>query len=136
MLRIQVITIIASILFLFAVSRLIIKGRLREEYAIIWISFTGILVAFSLWQKGLRLMSNLFGVDIPANLVFTISIFICLVYLLHLSVIASKLQKQNKLMAQEMALLKMEMSALKKSVLSRASEQWPEEEIIKILKNE
>ena len=114
MLRIQIITIIASVLFLCLVFRMVVKGRLREEYSIIWLLFTGILVTFSFWEKGLLLVSNLFGVYLPANLVFTISIFIALVYLLHLSVVASKLQKQNKLLAQEMALMKNEMEELKK----------------------
>ncbi len=114
--RIQIITIITSILFLGFVSRLIIKGRLREEYSIVWLLATSILVAFAFWEKGLRLFSDWFGVDVPANLVFTVSIFIALVYLLHLSVVSSKLQKQNKLMAQEIALLKIEMDELKKEV--------------------
>ena len=113
MLRIQIITILASLAFLFLVFRLVVKGRLREEYSIIWLLFTGILVIFSFWEKGLLLVSNLFGIYLPANLVFTISIFIALVYLLHLSVVASKLQKQNKLLAQEMAIMKNEMEKLK-----------------------
>ena len=113
MLRIQIITILASLAFLFLVFRLVVKGRLREEYSIIWLLFTGILVVFSFWEKGLLLVSNLFGIYLPANLVFTISIFIALVYLLHLSVVASKLQKQNKLLAQEMAIMKNEMEKLK-----------------------
>ena len=111
--RIQIITIITSILFLALVSRLVVKGRLREEYSIAWLIFTAILVTFSFWDDGLRVLSNLFGVFIPANLVFTISIFVALVYLLHLSVVASKLQKQNKTMAQEMALMRIEMDEIK-----------------------
>jgi len=119
--RIQVITIIISILFLGLVSRLIVKGRLREEYSIIWFLFTCILVGFSFWDKGLTMLSNLFGVSIPANLIFTISIFIALVYLLHLSVVSSKLQKQNKQMAQQIALLKTELDEMKND--SRADKQ-------------
>jgi len=113
MLRIQIIIIIASVAFLFLVFRMVIKGRLREEYSIIWLLFTGILVVFSFWEKGLLLVTNLVGIYLPTNLVFTTSIFIALVYLLHLSVVASKLQKQNKLLAQEMALMKIEMEKLK-----------------------
>jgi hypothetical protein len=111
--RIQLITIIISVLFLGLVSRLVVKGRLREEYSIVWLLFTAILVAFSFWENGLRLFSDAFGVSIPANLVFTISIFVALVYLLHLSVVASKLQKQNKTMAQEMAMMRIELDEMK-----------------------
>jgi hypothetical protein len=106
MARIQIITIIISLLFLFYIARLIVKGKLREEYAIVWCVCTLILVVFSFWRKGLDVMSKLFGVFEPPNLVFTACIFAVLVYLLHLSVVASKLYNQNKQMAQDIALLK------------------------------
>lgn len=111
--RIQIITIIVSILFLLYIARLIIKGKLREEYAIVWLVCTIILVIFSFWRKGLDIMSELFGVIVPANLIFTACIFAILVYLLHLSVVSSKLHRQNKQLAQELALLKEELNKLK-----------------------
>ncbi|MCC8424695.1 DUF2304 domain-containing protein [Mucilaginibacter sp. UR6-11] len=106
MARIQIITIITSLLFLFYISKLIIKGRLREEYSIVWCVCTLILVIFSFWRSGLEVMSKLFGVYEAPNLVFTACIFAILIYLLHLSVVASKLHKQNKQLAQDIALLK------------------------------
>lgn len=106
MARIQIIAISISLLFLLYISRLIIKGRLREEYSIVWIFSTIILVAFSFWRNGLEILSQLFGVYAAPNLVFTGAIFIILVYLLHISVVISKLQQQNKALAQELALAK------------------------------
>src|SRR3569833_722208 len=108
MLRIQVITIIANILFILYISRLIIKGKLREEYAIVWIICTVFLMVFSFWTDGLELLRKATGVVVAANLVFTGFIFAILIYLLHLSVVASKLYNDNKKQAQEIALLKEE----------------------------
>ncbi|WP_295654742.1 DUF2304 domain-containing protein [uncultured Mucilaginibacter sp.] len=106
MARIQLITIILDILFIAYISRLIIKGKLREEYAIIWCLCTLVLVVFSFWRKGLGVMANLFGVFEPPNLVFTAFIFAILIYLLHLSVVVSKLQNNIRNLSQEIALLK------------------------------
>jgi hypothetical protein len=106
MARIQIITIIVSLLFLLSIARLIIKGKLREEYSIVWCICTLILVVFSFWRNGLNVFSKIFGVFEPPNLVFTACIFAILVYLLHLSVVSSKLHEQNKKMAQDIALLK------------------------------
>jgi hypothetical protein len=106
MARVQIIAIAASILFLLFIGRLIVKGKLREEYAIIWIVCSVILIAFSFWRDGLRVMSRLVGIDAPPNLVFTGAIFAILIYLLHLSIVVSKLQEQNKTLAQDIALLK------------------------------
>lgn len=104
--KIQIISIAVSILFLSYIGYLIVKGRLREEYSIIWIVCTVVLVIFSFWRKGLDVFAELLGVKAPPNIVFTAAIFASLIYLLHLSVVVSKLQKQNKTMAQEIALLK------------------------------
>lgn len=104
--RIQIITIIVNLLFILYIARLIIKGKLREEYAIVWMICTVFLVIFSFWPEGLELLSRLTGVVLASNLVFTGFIFAILVYLLHLSVVASKLHNNNKKLAQEISLLK------------------------------
>ena len=106
MAKIQIITIIANILFVLYISRLIIKGRLREEYAIVWVICTAVLMLFSFWRNGLEVMARLTGVYEAPNLVFTGFIFAILIYLLLLSVVASKLHNDYKKLAQELSLLK------------------------------
>lgn len=106
--RIQIIAITVSVLFLLYISRLIIKEKLREEYAIFWVFSTMILIIFSFWREGLDVVSGLMGVSSPPNIVFTIAIFAILIYLLHLSVVVSQLHNKTRKMAQEMALLKTE----------------------------
>lgn len=106
MAKIQIITIVANILFVLYISRLIIKGKLREEYAIVWVICTAVLMLFSFWRNGLEVMARLTGVYEAPNLVFTGFIFAILIYLLHLSVVASKLHNANKKLTQEVSLLK------------------------------
>ena len=108
MAKIQIITIVANILFIYYISRLIIKGKLREEYAIVWVVCTLFLMVFAFWRNGLEVMARLTGVYEAPNLVFTGFIFAILIYLLHLSVVASKLYNDNKKLAQEISLLKEE----------------------------
>jgi hypothetical protein len=104
--RVQIIAIIASLLFIAFIARLIVRGKLREEYAIIWIICSVFLIVFALWREGLDLVSKMLGFELPSNLIFTGAIFAMLIYLLHLSVVVSKLQEQNKTLAQDIALLK------------------------------
>lgn len=117
MARIQIIVIIINILFLLYISRLIIRGKLREEYAIVWIVCTLFLIVFSFWRKGLDIVAKLFGVFEAPNLVFTAFIFVILIYLLHLSVVNSKLQNNLKKLTQEMSILKQSIEAEKKKNL-------------------
>ena len=114
--KIQIMTLLASHLFTFYVSRLIIKGKLREEYAIFWFISTLILIIFSFWRSGLEIVATLLGVYAAPNLVFTAAIFAIFIYILHLSVVISKLHSNNKTLTQEMALLKNEMAELKKMI--------------------
>lgn len=109
MAKIQIIAITTSLLFLLYIIRLILKGKLREEYSIVWIVCTMVLIGFSFWRNGLEVMAHLLGVYEAPNLVFTGAIFAIFIYLLHLSVVVSKLHNQNKQLAQDMALLKEKM---------------------------
>lgn len=106
--RIQLIAIAVSLGFLFYISRLIVKGKLREEYAFVWIFCTAILIVFSLWREGLDVVSRFIGIYDPPNMVFTGAIFAILIYLLHLSITVSMLTRQNKTLAQEIALMRQE----------------------------
>ena len=104
--KIQIIAITVSLLFLLYIIRLIIKGKLREEYSIVWIVCTIVLIVFSFWRNGLEILASTLGVYEAPNLIFTGAIFAILIYLLHLSIVVSKLHSQNKQLAQEIALLK------------------------------
>ena len=81
MAKIQIIVICTNLIFLAFIARLIIKAKLREEYAIVWLLITVLLALFSFWRKGLDVVSKLFGVYEPANFVFTGFIFFILIYL-------------------------------------------------------
>jgi len=112
--RIQIISIIVSLGFLLSIGRLVAKGRLRAEYSVIWIILSLILVLFSFWRSGLEFFAKLLGVYYGINLAFAVAIFAIFIYLLHLSIVASKLYEQNKALAQEMALLKEKLNERKK----------------------
>ena len=104
--KIHVIIIVVSICFLIYIGYLIVKGKLREEYAIFWILSSLILIIFTFWKEGLEIISKMLGVYSAPNLIFTGAIYGIFIYLLHLSVVVSKLHDKNKKLAQEIALLK------------------------------
>jgi hypothetical protein len=104
MIRVQILSILTSLVFLGFIARFIVRGKLREEYAIIWVICTILLIFFSFWREGLEKAAHMFGVFEAPNLVFTAAIFAILIYLLHLSMVVSRLHEQNKKMAQHIAL--------------------------------
>ena len=104
--KIQVISIIGALFFMFFIFRLITRGKLREEYAIIWIICTLILIMFSIWRDGLDIIAKFLGVYYAPALVFLAAIFAIIIFLVHLSVVNSKQQRQIKDLTQIIALLK------------------------------
>ena len=108
---IQIISLLGASFFLIFIFRLIVRGRLREEYSILWIACTLVLIIFSIWRRGLEQISLALGVFYPPSLVFLAAIFAILVFLVPLSVVVSRLQNQIKVLTQEVALLKNELNS-------------------------
>lgn len=105
-LTIQIISLLLAFLVLFFIGRLIVRGKLREEYAIVWIGSTLILIFFAVWRRGLEKIAVALGVFYPPSLVFLAAIFAILLFLIHLSMVVSRLQNQVKTLTQEIAFLK------------------------------
>ncbi|MVM32219.1 DUF2304 family protein [Spirosoma sp. HMF4905] len=113
---IQIISLLGAAIFMIMIFRLIVQGRLREEYSIIWILCTVILIVFAIWRKGLEQISLLLGVYYPPSLIFLAAIFAIITFLVHLSVVNSKLQNQIKNLSHEMAMMKKELSDIRASI--------------------
>lgn len=107
---IQIFSLLGAIIFLLFIARLIVKGRLREEYSFIWIACTIILVVFSIWRTGLTEISLFLGVFYPPSLIFLVGLFAIIGFLVHLSVVISKLQQSIKDLTHEVSFLKKELN--------------------------
>jgi hypothetical protein len=104
--KIQILSIIGTLMFMYFIVRQIIRGKLREEYSIIWFACTIIFLIFSFWRKGLEQISATLGVFYPPSLLFLIAIGAIFIFLVHLSIVNSKLQSQIKDLSHEVAFLK------------------------------
>ena len=104
--KIQIVSIVVSLSFLFLIARLIVRGKIREEYSIVWLCLTMLLLVFSIWREGLNVVARWLGVFYPPSLVFMAAIFAITIFLVHLSIVVTRLQRQLKEAAQEIALLK------------------------------
>ena len=110
--RLQIIAISSALIFMFFIFRLISKGKLREEYSLIWIICTCLLLLFSIWRNGLDVIANILGVYYAPSLIFMGAIFAIVIFLVHLSVVNSKQHRQIKELTQEMALMKQQLDKI------------------------
>ena len=104
--RIQLISVVGSLLMLLFVVRLIKRRRFKEEYALLWIVVFSIFTVISFFTPILNLLAHTAGILYAPSallLVLTIGIFLILI---HYSLVITRLDEQNKTLVQEVALLK------------------------------
>ncbi len=114
LIKIQLLIGVLSIILLFFTFELIRKGRLREEYSILWL-FTGIVILiFSLFPEFFlsRFIAKITGIFYLSAIVL-ITFFFLLLIVFHFSMVISKLTNQNKELAQKYAILELELEEIK-----------------------
>jgi hypothetical protein len=104
--RIQIIAILGSGVILAVVFGLIRQRKLREEYALLWLGASILLIIMSLWRDLLETVARIAGVAYPPSVLFLAAIVLGFLLAMHFSVSLSRLANQNKRLTQELALLK------------------------------
>lgn len=106
--RLQALAIaVSGGLFLF-VFELVRRRRLMERYALLWLFAAAVLLALSVWGSLLNELADLAGVRYGPSVLFAVALGFGFVLLLHFAVVISRLADQNKVLAQQLALLKRE----------------------------
>jgi hypothetical protein len=106
--RVTVLSICASAALLLYILEMVRRRRLREEYSILWLSGSLIILILSVKQEWLFLLAKAVGIAYPPSFLFLVGILFILLILIHFSIAISKLHQMNKKIVQELALLKHE----------------------------
>ena len=125
LIKIQILIGTLSIILLLITFELIRKGRLREEYSILWL-FTGVVIwIFSLSPEFFlsHFFTRITGVFYLSAVVLIAFVFLLLI-VFHFSVVISKLTDRNKELAQRHALLELEFNEFKKRHLTPDRPAW------------
>ena len=101
----QAIAIAGAALLFFFVLELLRRRHLGEPYAILWLIASVILLVLSVWQDLLDTMADAIGIASPANALFATAFGFVLILLLAFSAVLSRLSRENRVLAQEIARL-------------------------------
>ncbi len=104
--RLNLMAVIGSAVLLLIILELVRRKYLRERYALIWIVTGGLFLVLSIRIKFLYAISEFLGFTVASNALFFFGILFLLAIVLGLSVITSRLSEKNKVLTQELALLK------------------------------
>jgi hypothetical protein len=103
--RVQIVAIVVSALLLVGLFELVRQRRLLERYALLWMGCALALLVLSTWTGLLEKLANAVGIIYPPSALFVFAFGFILILLLHFSVAVSRLADQNKVLAQQLALL-------------------------------
>ena len=101
--------ILGSLVTLVALFELMRRRRLREKYAVLWVTVSLGLVLIALVPSLLPALADLVGVAVPANLLFFVaSVVLMLVSMQHSNELG-RLEEETRTLAEEVALLRLDL---------------------------
>jgi hypothetical protein len=106
--RVTILAIGASAALLLYILEMVRRRKLREEYSILWLFGSVVILILSVKKDWLEWASQAAGIFYPPSFLFLVGILFVVLILIHFSITISKLYQMNKKMAQELALLKQE----------------------------
>ncbi|MFD1179262.1 DUF2304 domain-containing protein [Paenibacillus puldeungensis] len=103
---IYVLSISIACLFLVFVLELVRRQKLREQYSLLWILFSIILVIISLNVSFVEWVADRLGVKYAPAVLFLFGLIFCFAFILHLTIVITRLTAQVLRLTQEIAILK------------------------------
>ncbi len=117
----RIIPFVVAVVIAVATVELIRRRKLREQYAMVWLFASSVLVLFAIYPKLLIIISGWLGVNYLTTLFLATFLFLALVALSQAMVI-SRLTEDLRQTAQRVALLE---QLVKKSASPSDPPQWP-----------
>jgi hypothetical protein len=104
----KVLAILSSVAIFVVVIELVRRRKLKEEYSLLWIGVSIVLLVLALWYGLLLWITRTVGAVLPSSTLFFFGLAFALLLLLHFSVRISALERRVTLLVQELGLLAVE----------------------------
>lgn len=103
----------ASIIALLVVLELVRRRQLSEQYSLLWLGTALVMLVVGLWRDLLHSLAALVNIHHPPNLLFLLAALFLLFIQLYFSTVITRLTRESKEAAQQIALLRHEISQLR-----------------------
>lgn len=111
-----ILAIVTSLITLIFIVDLMRRGVLKEKYAALWLVVAGSALVLSVFPGLLRWITDLLGVEIPANLLFFVTIVVLILVSVQLSYELSRHEARIRRLAEEVALQADELRRLRQRI--------------------
>ena len=111
-----ILAVVTSVITLIFIIDLLRRGVLKEKYAVLWLAVAGIALALAVFPPLLTSITSALGVQVPANLLFFVTIVVLVLVSVQLSYELSRHEAQIRRLAEEVALQQEELRELRTRV--------------------
>lgn len=102
----QIFSIIGSLVLFGLIINFIRLGILKEKYSVLWLGCALAVLILSVRKGLLDYFALKLGIAYPPSLLFLVAFMFVLLIILHFSVVISIFHEKNKVLSQEIALLR------------------------------
>jgi hypothetical protein len=102
----QILAVAGALLLLVFVVDFVRRGLLKEKYSVLWLTSALAILVLALRKHLLDTIAGYLGVDYAPSLLFLVAFLFIMLIILHFSVVISILHDKNKVLTQEITLLK------------------------------
>jgi len=110
--RIQLVSIIGSVLFLLFIFELTRKEKIREAYSLLWLFMGVVFLTLSVWRDGLDTFASFIGIGYSPTALMLVMIMGIVLILIQYSIVVSQQTDKIKQLSQELALLSSKVASL------------------------
>jgi hypothetical protein len=110
-----------AVAVLAAILVLLIRRKLSEKYAVLWLVIGLATLLLALFPGLLVWFSEVLGVQVASNLLFAMSLVLLIGVTLHLSWELSKSEEEVRRVAEEVAILRADVDALQGSAYQQSA---------------
>lgn len=114
--RTLVITVTCALIWLVVVLRMVRHRRINEQFLLLWLIIAVIILVMAGSRSLLAILASLLGIHYPPSVLILAGIGSLLLILLHFSAVISRLIEENKSLAQEVAMMRWQLSSVAKKV--------------------
>jgi hypothetical protein len=122
-LRLQIVSIGATLALFLLVFELVRRRRLMERYALLWLFSTVVLLGLAVWKHLLEEVASAIGIFYAPSALFVVAFGFILAILLHFSLVISALADQTKVLAQRVGLLQQRLDLVEGRTESRVEDE-------------
>ncbi len=112
--RSTIVTVGAALIALLVVLELVRRRHLSEGYSLLWLATALVMLVLGIWRDLLHSLAELTNIHDPTNLLFMLAALFMLCVQLVYSTVITRLTRENRETAQQIALLRQELEELRR----------------------